>query len=50
MNDILIALEIYFVGFIVAVIMAALIKGLMLVIRRLSPEEDGAGKSEGGSV
>ncbi|MDR2355040.1 MAG: hypothetical protein LBE16_02475 [Clostridiales Family XIII bacterium] len=50
MNDILIALEIYFVGFVVAVIMAALIKCLVLVIRRLSPEEGAAEKGEGGSA
>jgi MFS superfamily sulfate permease-like transporter len=50
MNDILIALEIYFLGFVIAVIMAAMIKVMLIVIRRLSPQEKVAEKSEGGSV
>jgi hypothetical protein len=50
MNDILIALEIYFIGFIIAVIMAALIKGLVLVISRRPPEEGGVKKNEEGTA
>jgi hypothetical protein len=50
MNDWLIAIEIYFLGFVVAVIMAALIKFLLIVIKRFSPPEGSAGKGEGGSV
>jgi hypothetical protein len=50
MNDILIALEIYFIGFVIAVIMAALIKGLVLVISRRPPEEGGAKKNEEGTA
>jgi MFS superfamily sulfate permease-like transporter len=50
MNDILIAFEIYFLGFIIAVVMAAMIKVMLIIIRRLSPQEKIAEKSEGESV
>jgi Na+-transporting methylmalonyl-CoA/oxaloacetate decarboxylase gamma subunit len=42
MNDFLIAMEIYFMGFVIAVIMAALIKGMLVVIRRFSSSENAA--------
>jgi MFS superfamily sulfate permease-like transporter len=50
MNDVLIALEIYFLGFVIAVLMAAMIKVMLIIIRRFSPPEKIAEKSEGGSV
>jgi Na+-transporting methylmalonyl-CoA/oxaloacetate decarboxylase gamma subunit len=39
MNDIVVALEIYFMGFVIAIIMAALIKGMSVVIRRFSSDD-----------
>ncbi|MDR1246586.1 MAG: hypothetical protein LBK57_06095 [Clostridiales Family XIII bacterium] len=50
MNNWLIAFEIYFLGFIIAVVMAAMIKVMLIVIRRLSPPEKAAEKNEGGSA
>ncbi|MDR2132291.1 MAG: hypothetical protein LBP30_02980 [Clostridiales Family XIII bacterium] len=50
MNDILIALEIYFLGFVIAVIMAALIKCLVVVLNRRPAEERDAKKNEEGAV
>jgi hypothetical protein len=51
MNDWLFVLEVYFLGFVIATIMAALIKGIVIVIRRLSPAEgEGAAKGEEGNV
>jgi hypothetical protein len=50
-NDVLFVLELYFLGFVIATIMAALIKGIVIAIRRFSPAEaDGAAKREEGSV
>ncbi|MDR2771536.1 MAG: hypothetical protein LBB57_05825 [Clostridiales Family XIII bacterium] len=50
MNDILFALEIYFIGFVIAVIMAALIKCLVLIISRKSPDKEADKKSEEGTA
>ena len=47
MNDFLIAMEIYFMGFVIAVIMAALIKGMLVVIRRFSPAEKAVAEKGG---
>lgn len=37
-ESILFAGEVYFLGFVIAMAMAALIKGMLAVIRRVSPE------------
>jgi Na+-transporting methylmalonyl-CoA/oxaloacetate decarboxylase gamma subunit len=51
MNDFLVAMEIYFMGFVIAVIMAALIKGMLALIRRFSPAEKAvAEKGEEGNA
>jgi hypothetical protein len=47
MNDFLIAMQIYFMGFVIAIIMAALIKGMLVVIHRFSSSEKASAK-EGG--
>jgi Na+-transporting methylmalonyl-CoA/oxaloacetate decarboxylase gamma subunit len=51
MNDFLVAMEIYFMGFVIAIIMAALIKGMSVVISRFSRTEKAQAKAgeEGGA-
>ncbi|HML38227.1 MAG TPA: hypothetical protein PKA19_12535 [Bacillota bacterium] len=41
-----IALEIYLTGFTISILIAALIKGMMIVVRRLSPEKDAAAQAD----
>lgn len=36
---ILVALEVYYMGFIISILIAALIKGIQLVIRRFTPQK-----------
>jgi Na+-transporting methylmalonyl-CoA/oxaloacetate decarboxylase gamma subunit len=47
MNDFLFAMEVYFMGFVIAVIMAALIKGMLVVIHKFAPSEKAAGEKKG---
>ncbi|MDR1136069.1 MAG: hypothetical protein LBL49_07825 [Clostridiales Family XIII bacterium] len=41
MIDVLFALEIYFLAFVIGLLIAIIIKVMLIVIRRLSPNEDG---------
>jgi hypothetical protein len=51
MSDFLFAMQIYFLGFVISIIMAALIKGLLAVISRVSPADKAAAeKGEGGKA
>jgi Na+-transporting methylmalonyl-CoA/oxaloacetate decarboxylase gamma subunit len=55
MRDVLFAGEVYFLGFVIAMLIAAVIKGMLAVIRRVAPEkeasEDGKpGSGEGGAA
>lgn len=45
-ESIQIALEIYLTGFTISLLIAALIKGMMIVIRRLSTEKDAAAQAD----
>lgn len=39
-ESILIAIEIYLIAFVVAIFIAALIKGMLIAIRRISPKKE----------
>ncbi|HWQ78832.1 MAG TPA: hypothetical protein VN381_08435 [Anaerovoracaceae bacterium] len=45
-ESIQIALEIYLTGFVISILIAALIKGMQAVIRRLSPAKDSAAQTD----
>ncbi|MDR0425470.1 MAG: hypothetical protein LBH39_08505 [Clostridiales Family XIII bacterium] len=47
MRDLLLAGEIYFLAFVIGMLMAAIIKIMLFVIRRISPENRGAGAKAG---
>lgn len=48
MKEIIIAIEIYFIAFVIAFLIACLIKGMQAVLRRISPKKEmiEEGKSE----
>ena len=48
MKEIIIAIEIYFIAFVIAFLIACLIKGMQAVVRRISPKKEisDQGKSE----
>ena len=40
MHDIQIALQVYFIGIVIATIMAGIIKGLQVILGRMSPKKE----------